>query len=74
MTSLNEPVLRTRFTDMGAALMTSQNNDRCKDFELRYVYCKEAYGKTLSDTKCNDLKEDLRECIFQFKQVRLIPL
>lgn len=68
MANLTEPILRTRFTDISAALFTSQNSE-CKDFELRYVYCLEAYGKSLGESKCKDLKEDMRECIFKIKQL-----
>lgn len=68
MANLVEPILRTRFTDMSVALFSAQNHS-CKDFELRYVYCMEAYGKSLGESKCKDLKEDLNECFFKIKQV-----
>lgn len=70
MTELNEPLLRTRFTDMAAALFTSQKNPQCQDFEMRYVTCMEAYGRTMGDQKCKDLRDDFKECIFKIKQVK----
>ncbi len=69
MANLQEPILRTRFTDMTAAMFTHQKNEVCKDFELRFVYCMEAYGRPLGDTKCQELKDDLNECVFKNKQV-----
>ncbi|KAI9551484.1 hypothetical protein GHT06_021817 [Daphnia sinensis] len=68
MANLTEPILRTRFTDMSAALFSAQKTE-CKDFELRYVYCLEAYGKSLGESKCKDLKDDIQECFFKFKQL-----
>lgn len=69
MANLIEPILRTRFTDMTAPLFTHQKNEECRDFELKYVYCMEAYGKPYGDAKCKDYKDDLTECVFKFKQV-----
>ena len=74
MSNLQEPIIRTRFTDMTAALFTQQNNLACKDFELKFVYCMEAYGKPLGNTKCKDFEDDLRECVFKGKQVGSLPV
>jgi len=68
MANLVEPILRTRFTDMTAPMFSFQNH-HCKDFEMRYVSCMEAYGKSLGQQKCVDFKLDLNECVYNDKQV-----
>lgn len=69
MTNIMEPIIRTRFTDKTAPLFTAQRINVCDDFELKFVTCMEAYGKSVGSTKCKDLKDDLTECIFKTKQV-----
>lgn len=70
MANLVEPILRTRLTDMTAPVFSFQMHP-CKEFEMRYVSCMEAYGKSLGKEKCMDLKLDLNECVFSDKQVCL---
>ena len=69
MANLVEPILRTRFTDMSAPLFSYQYDHPCKDCEIRFVTCMEAYGKSLGPKKCMDLKLDLNECVYNDKQV-----
>lgn len=66
---LYEPIIRSRFTDMGAILFTRQKHPYCKDFELKFRYCMEAYGEPVGFEKCKLLREDLNECMFRHKQV-----
>lgn len=66
---LSEPIIRTPFTDMGASMFTEQNTPFCKNFEIKYMKCIEAYGKPLGDTKCKDFLEDFSECVTKTKQV-----
>lgn len=65
---LTEPIIRTPFTDMGAAMITQQHTV-CKDFEMKYIKCLEAYGKSLGETKCQAFLEDFTECSTRAKQV-----
>ena len=65
---LSEPIIRTPFTDMGAAMITQQRSI-CKSFELKFMQCMEAYGKSIGDVKCKDYFDDLQECTLLSKQV-----
>lgn len=66
---LHEPLVRTPFTDMAAAMFTRQTYSDCDQFEMKFASCLEAYGRPAGDVKCAALKEDFGECVFRFKQV-----
>jgi len=63
------PVFRTPLTDLTGNLATHQSGKRCADFEMRAMECLEAYGVQKGKTICVDYMDDLRECMFQHKQL-----
>ena len=69
MANLQEPLIRTPFTDVSATLLTSNRSKHCNEIELKLLYCMEAYGNPLGVEKCKALRQDLDECIFKLKQV-----
>lgn len=64
-----EPVIRTRLTDVSGSLFTKKHIPQCQALEMKLRYCMEAYGQPLANQKCRDYKEDMRECVWKWKQV-----
>ncbi|MCL4121703.1 UNVERIFIED_CONTAM: hypothetical protein GTU68_034499 [Idotea baltica] len=56
-------------TRVTGPLLTYQRSPRCRDFEMRYMECLDAYGIRMGRTKCKDYMEDLRECANSVKTV-----
>lgn len=69
MTTHFGPCFRTPLTDLTGGIMTHQSFIRCNDFEMRAVECLEAYGATKGKIRCQDYLDDLRECMFEIKQL-----
>jgi len=63
------PTFRTPMTDLTGGIMTHQSFSKCADFEMRAMECLEAYGVQHGRSKCQDYMDDLRECMFQTKQL-----
>ncbi|XP_042856456.1 NADH dehydrogenase [ubiquinone] iron-sulfur protein 5-like [Penaeus japonicus] len=63
------PTFRTPLTDLTGGIMTHQSFTKCADFEMRAMECLEAYGVQVGRSKCQDYLDDLRECMFQTKQL-----
>lgn len=63
------PFSRNPLTDLGGGIMTHQSFIKCNDFEMRAVECIEAYGAAKGRAKCQDYLDDLRECMFETKQI-----
>jgi len=63
------PTFRTPLTDLTGGIMTHQSFTKCADFEMRAMECLEAYGVQHGRSKCQDYMDDLRECMFQTKQL-----
>ncbi|XP_068208884.1 NADH dehydrogenase [ubiquinone] iron-sulfur protein 5 [Palaemon carinicauda] len=69
MTAHIGPFCRSPLTDLSGGIMTHQYGNKCNAFEMRAVECLEAYGAAKGQEKCQDYLDDVKECMFQFKQV-----
>lgn len=68
--SILNPVLKSPFTDVTTAFITSQwGNNPCNDYEMRALDCLEAYGMRKGAKKCDLLLEDFKECSIKVKQI-----
>uniref|UniRef100_T1JLL9 Uncharacterized protein n=1 Tax=Strigamia maritima TaxID=126957 RepID=T1JLL9_STRMM len=68
------PVIRTPFTDIFGRFFTNQGHGQCRDFELNFYECMEAYGLPRGWKKCDDYYEDFMECLSHDKRRKRIEL
>ncbi|XP_015516645.1 NADH dehydrogenase [ubiquinone] iron-sulfur protein 5 [Neodiprion pinetum] len=62
------PAFRTPVMDLTGCLINAQQSHRCKDYELHFYECMEAYGIPKGYKKCSDMFEDYHECLTLGKQ------
>merc|ERR1719309_1404961 len=49
--------------------LTTMQDTRCADFELRHEECLQAYGYDVDSNPCQLYKDDLYECKHKIKQL-----
>lgn len=63
------PFFRTPLTDLTSTLIDHQQYHKCGTFEMDMMECLEAYGYDKGLTKCKDLCDDFKECLYMKKQM-----
>ncbi|KAL7642183.1 UNVERIFIED_CONTAM: hypothetical protein RMT77_006744 [Armadillidium vulgare] len=65
MNNLSPFFSESKTTGLFAGIRTAQRSLRCRDFELQFFDCLQAYGvdNYKSQVKCNDYLEDFYECL-----------